>query len=148
MPQFIEKKCIECGKKFMGDIRPHNKRCSRECLYKSKSYRKLRSKIAKKLNYNGNRNPNWKGGKYLSSYGYVYIYSPKHPFKNNIGYVFKHRLVMEKFLGRYLKKKEVVHHKNGNKSDNRLKNLQLFKNHGKHIAMENHNRTGMKYKKH
>jgi len=38
----------------------------------------------------------------------------------------EHRLVMEKHLGRILTKKEVVHHIDGNKSNNELDNLMLF----------------------
>lgn len=38
----------------------------------------------------------------------------------------QHRLVMERKLGRRLRNKEVVHHINKNRADNRIENLQLM----------------------
>lgn len=42
-----------------------------------------------------------------------------------IGSISEHRLVMEAFLGRKLATDETVHHKNGVRHDNQLKNLEL-----------------------
>ena len=68
----------------------------------------------------GSGNPHWKGGKALSSQGYVVV-SLGVRKKSNL----MHRLVMEKHLGRKLSSKEIVHHKNGIKTDNRIENLEL-----------------------
>ena len=73
----------------------------------------------------------WKGG-YTIHKGYVMVYRTKHPFCWSSGYIKRCRLVMEKYLGRYLTPKEVVHHINGIKDDDRLENLQLFPNSGEH----------------
>lgn len=81
------------------------------------------------------KNPAWKGGKRIDADGYVSIRMPDHPNSNG-GYVLEHRLVMEKALGRFLDRKEVVHHKNGNKQDNHIENLLLFQNNGEHLGVE------------
>lgn len=59
--------------------------------------------------------------------GYIYIYCPTHPKATKDGYVMEHILVMENHINRYLNTDEVVHHKNKNRSDNRIENLQLMK---------------------
>ena len=76
--------------------------------------------------HRGEQASHWQGGKIrLSATGYVLSYCPDHPFAMNGRYVYEHRLVMERFLGRYLMTDEQVHHRNGVKDDNRLENLQI-----------------------
>ena len=84
----------------------------------------------------GNKNPNWRGGKTVTKYGYVRVkIYPDNPFysmANNVGYVAEHRLVMAQHLGRPLIRWEHVHHKPpGDKADNRYENLKLTTK-GKH----------------
>jgi hypothetical protein len=49
----------------------------------------------------------------------------------------EHRYVMEKYLKRKLASWEVIHHINGNKEDNSIKNLQLLPNAIQHTLIEN-----------
>ena len=80
----------------------------------------------------GKDNPAWKGGVYYSKSGYVFVHSLGHPYRDKDNKVLRCRLLMEKHLGRYLNPKEIVHHKNGVKSDDRLENLKLFDSRNEH----------------
>lgn len=84
--------------------------------------------VARKKFESRNLAPNWKGGRKVSKKGYIMIYKPNYPYSMPNGYIYEHRYVMEKHLGRPLKHDEVVHHKNFNKHDNRLSNLMLLTN--------------------
>lgn len=76
----------------------------------------------------------WNGGVWIHS-GYRLIYKPNHKRANARGYVREHILVMEKHLGRSLRKGEVVDHEDGNGLNNSLKNLKLCKNQGEHLGI-------------
>lgn len=72
------------------------------------------------------RKQRFPGDKLVTAGGYILVYQPEHPAVNSIGYVAEHRLVMSEHLGRDLLSSESVHHKNGNRKDNRIENLELW----------------------
>lgn len=153
----IIKKCKQCKEKFStypsriknGD----GNFCSRKCCTDNKIGKKASKTTKQKMRlsqvgkHNGNKNAMWKGGQRCNGL-YVYILSPDHPNATVTGYVLLSHLVIERSIGRYLKKGEVVHHINGIKDDNRIENLRLFKNQDMHIKFHNENRKiGRKYEK-
>jgi hypothetical protein len=71
-------------------------------------------------------NPNWKGGLYVGSDGYVRAYAPDHPWPRRNGQVLEHVRVMELLLGRRLLPTEAVHHRDHNRQNNELTNLELW----------------------
>ena len=123
-----------------GVSKPKCRICDKKITYKAKCCNKCRNRVADK-------NPKWRGGRCIDYEGYIYIYTPHHPFSTKDGYVKEHRLVIEKKLKRFLTKEEVVHHKNGIKHDNRLRNLHLFESasaHAKHHYKERGGYYGIK----
>jgi hypothetical protein len=74
----------------------------------------------------GDQSPNWRGGVSINSGGYICDLVPDHPHAAQNGYVRRHRLVVEKAIGRYLDPEEVVHHIDGDKLNNSIENLMLF----------------------
>lgn len=89
------------------------------------------------------KNPNWKGGRRKKTAGYVEIYCPDHPNANKRKCVYEHQLIVEKHIGRYIKKGEVVHHIDGNKANNDISNLLLLTS-SEHAKLHQILRKGMK----
>jgi len=84
---------------------------------------KIRQSRLGKKGKNANR---WCGGNGITKDGYKYIYKPEHPNSMVAGYILEHRFIMSEHIGRPLDKNEIVHHKNQNKQDNRIKNLKII----------------------
>jgi hypothetical protein len=72
------------------------------------------------------------GNRKVTQNGYILIKSYDHPNRNKADDMMEHRLVMEKYLKRYLKRSEIVHHIDFNRKNNDIKNLYLYKNHSDH----------------
>ena len=118
--KYVWHTCIQCDKKRRVIREPKSKLC-RSCYCAS-------------LKLEGNNA--WKGGHY-NDRGYSYTkLSPDsffYPMANKDSYIYEHRLVMAKHLGRCLHTWEIVHHKHiqypagsfEDKQDNRIENLQL-----------------------
>ncbi len=74
-----------------------------------------------KKRWQGKGNPRYKEiGSKGNDHGYITI-------KTKNGWINEERFIVEKFIGRKLKKDETIHHINGIKNDNRIVNLYLMK---------------------
>lgn len=107
--------CAFCGRerRMKRSEAAFRKFCSKRCFW---SFNK------------GENNPGWQGGTYIDGQGY------RHIQLESGRYQYEHRVVMEAALGRKLSSKEVVHHKNEDRLDNRIENLELFSSPGQHIG--------------
>jgi len=79
----------------------------------------------------GENNPRVKSQKWRISNGYRVKWKGHQR-------IYEHHLIMEKHIGRKLKRSEVVHHINNIRDDNRIENLMLFPNNKAHLAYHNY----------
>jgi len=120
------KSCDTCKSMFRVKPSHYDKKhsCSKECGIIRRS-KKMTGEGNHQYGLVAEKNSSWKGGKRISNYGYVLIYSPEYSRESD-NYAPEHRVIMEKYLGRRLGRYEVVHHKNHVKTDNRFENLELM----------------------
>ena len=86
----------------------------------------------------GDKNPNWKGGTFLSG-GYRILCSRGHHIAYSNGYVPEHTLIAEAVLGKPMPKKAEIHHFDGNRSNNSKNNLVICNDRAYHMLL--HMRT-------
>lgn len=113
--------CKNCGRlgdktrKFSGGIYLQQQFCDNAC----------KSEFQKKEAHA--RFQNGEIAEHVKRHGYVWISIPALASPTGVKKgMLKHRWVMEQKIGRTLRPEETVHHINGDRSDNRIENLELF----------------------
>jgi len=145
--QFCSQKCNGAwkSKHAVGPLRLSCQRCqspftsypSRLKSNRGKYCSKLCRDVARKnipITYKNGRHSSWRGGRAKIKHGYIGVYYEPEPGTGRHWYRAEHRLIMEQVLGRKLGQKEVVHHINGRKEDNRPENLMVLASQSEHMA--------------
>ena len=85
----------------------------------------------------GDQHYNWKGGRIRNAKKARHHQTKVagHPHADADGYVMTHRLIAETVLGRYLEKRNVVHHHDRNGSNNAHTNLVICENQQYHALL-------------
>ncbi len=94
--------------------------------------------------HSGPENHNWRGGRTITSHGYVLVRLPGHHLADTRGYVYEHRLVAERKLGRRLRPDEEVHHVNKIKDDNRPENIAVMPSRLAHFQHHRRREKGLR----
>lgn len=79
------------------------------------------------------QDPRAVGNTYVNNNGYVEVWVGKHTDDRSAGgYQKEHRVLLELDIGRRLSKDEIIHHLDGNKTNNNKENLLLCSGHFQH----------------
>ena len=68
----------------------------------------------------------WNIIRFVKNGDYAAAVVPDHPNADKHGYVAAHRVIMENYIGRLLEPREEVHHKDENKYNNDIENLEIL----------------------
>jgi len=118
--------CDQCGKEFTRD-------CFPSVFKKYKSHccgKRCAALLAK------SKSPSARKGIVVTIDGHIYWRTNTHPRRNKNNQVPLAHLLMESQFGRFLYDDEVVHHIDGNPTNNDLSNLQLMTL-GEHVTLHN-----------
>lgn len=147
--EFVKKHCPICGQEF--EIYANDRRikrgkniyCSKACADEGaktgrikdcpicgKSFYTTRRKTCSVECGRQLKKQNWKHKIYFEN-GYLVEYCNGYNKKGNVK---QHRKIVENFLGRRLGPDEIVHHINGDKTDNRIENLEVMSR-GEHSSL-------------
>lgn len=81
----------------------------------------------------GDKNARWAGNKLVTSHGYIAVRVPlNHPHAwgpprlRHFKYAYEHIVAMMAHIGRPIAENEIVHHRDGDRTNNDLRNLQLM----------------------
>jgi hypothetical protein len=86
----------------------------------------IRARFSDKKDFRMKNHPAWRGGIRRTSDGRVKVKCPGHPRADTGGYVYRQILVWEKYRGP-VPEDHVVHHLNGIKDDDRIRNFRIMK---------------------
>ena len=115
-----ERKNIYCSKKCSGEASKRGNIV--RCKYCDKEFYSTRNDFCSKKCACEYKKANYKHKTYIEN-GYEVRYINGYNKKGNVK---EHRYIMEQYLGRKLNSNEVVHHKDGNKLNNNISNLQVM----------------------
>lgn len=111
------KMCLNCSREFVPK-RKEQIYCSRSCASVSKGKKSSQWMSTKKNAF--------KTGRLVTEDGYIKVQCGNHPWLRKNHYMSEHVKVMEEYIGRRIRPNEVVHHKDGNKTNNEILNLVLL----------------------